>query len=97
MRNSNLRSESRLHGLQLVDPVRFSTNRRLNRSVWSLVAYWNRLPKDVVYSKDVKEFQRLLQSGSKDAVRQGCSFEDLCALHFLKKKNHVRYGVETHT
>ena len=92
-RNSNLRSNSRLHNLQLVDPCGLDRTSRLSRSVWNLVAYWNHMPKDAVYSSSVKAFQKLLTEAAKDAVRQGCSFEDLCDLHFI----HFRYGVETHT
>ena len=92
-RNNSLRSNSRFHGLQLIDPVGVDTTSRLSRSVWGLIAFWNHLPKDVVAKSTVKSFQKLLQNGVKDAARQGSSLEDLCALHFI----HVRYGVETHS
>ena len=92
-RNSALRSNSRLHQHQLVDPVDRSTTPLLSRSVLGLVLFWNNLPKDAVYAPTVKDFQRYITDAAKDAVRQGCSIDDLCALKFI----YVRYGAETHT
>ena len=59
-RNSALRSNSRLHQHQLVDPVDRSTTPLLSRSVLGLVLFWNNLPKDAVYAPTVKDFQRYI-------------------------------------
>ena len=91
-RQSNLRSSERLHPFQLKDPVGPGSSPLLCRSLWGLVAFWNHLPLDTITAPMVKDFQKLITEGARDAVRSGYSKSDLCALHFI----HVRYGVETH-
>ena len=89
-RNQNLRSNDRLHKFQLVDPVGVSASPLLRRSIYSLVTFWNHLPKDVITAPSVKSFQSRITDLAKQAVSKGCRMNDLCALNFI----YVRYGVE---
>ena len=92
-RNQALRSNTRLHQYQLEDPVGVTASPILQRSIYSLVTFWNHLPQDVILAPSVESFQGRINDLAKEAVHKGCSIEDLCALKFI----HVRYGVETHT
>ena len=92
-RNENLRSNERLHKFQLVDPVGVSASPLLRRSIYSLVTFWNHLPQDVITASSIKSFQSRISDLAKEAVRKGCSIDDLCALKFI----YVCYGVETHS
>ena len=79
--------------MQLIDPVRGSSSPLMSRSILGLVAYWNRLPADVIFASSVKTFQSRITDLAKEAVSKGSSIDDLCALMFI----HVPYGVERHS
>ena len=75
------------HCLQLVDPCKQQKNKRLNRSIYGLVVFWNALPCEVALAPSVKCFQWYLTNEAKNAVKLGSSIQDLCALKFV----HVPY------
>ena len=77
------------HLLYFVDLIDGSHTQWLVRSVFGLVRFWNALPSDVVLQCSVGNLQTILQDRAKDAVREGCSIDDLCALKWI----FVPYGV----
>ena len=85
--NYNTRRQRALHSLQLTDPIVPKSGVALRRSVYGLVAFWNALPSDVVSADSVKKFQGMIQNAALEAITQGCSIPDACALKYI----HVRY------
>ena len=51
----NTRRSALAHNLQLVDPLDGSHSELLARSVWGLIAVWNRLPQKVVDGSSVSK------------------------------------------
>ena len=59
------------HNRQLHDAIDGSTNRTMERSIFSLVYSYNCLPQHVVEHQSVKSFQRCLQNAVKTGARAG--------------------------
>ena len=71
------------HTLQLVDPIDGTQSALVERSVLGLVRYWNALPDDLVYSKNVNIFQSDLQQYAKHACASGMYLDADTNLNFI--------------
>ena len=84
IRANNTRFSFKPNAILLMDRTAGMNSTLLNRSIFGMVRYYNRLPESVKSTKLVSTFQGKIQEAAMGLCTKGMEIEDVCSLKWLE-------------